>query len=345
MGRKAYLTVLNVVACLSVVILHTNFTFWWYAPSRAWVTSNAIECVFIFAVPIFFMVSGATLLDYRRRYTTKDFFKKRAEKTLIPFVFWSIVSVFFTLWHEGKGAVTLWPIGTLLTDLLNANYMGPYWFFFSLFSVYISMPMLSAVPEEKRRSVYGYGIIAAGVINLLIPFLCSLTEGAFRVSGALTVESMGGYLFFVLLGYWIDRYPIRRRWRVFVYILGLGGLLLQFFGTWGYSVRDGAINSLFKGYLNVPCALYAAAVFLFFKHFPFDKLPKWFMTLCEFFGGQTFGIYLIHQFIITLVTDYFNDWDYRSIVFRTLGAFGFFLLSSAIVWILKKLPLIRRIVP
>lgn len=34
-----------------------------------------MQAMFIFAVPIFFMVSGMNLLDYRKKYSTKVFSK------------------------------------------------------------------------------------------------------------------------------------------------------------------------------------------------------------------------------------------------------------------------------
>lgn len=51
------------------------------------------ETVFYFVVPIFFMISGATLMDYRDRYNTKDFFIKRGLCTFIPFIVWSLIWV------------------------------------------------------------------------------------------------------------------------------------------------------------------------------------------------------------------------------------------------------------
>ena len=82
-----YLSFLSVVACLAVVFLHTNGCFWNFsATGRYWLTANIIESVFYFAVPVFFMISGATLIDYSERYSTTVFFKKRILKTVIPFV-------------------------------------------------------------------------------------------------------------------------------------------------------------------------------------------------------------------------------------------------------------------
>ena len=73
--KTAYLTLLSVISMIAVVILHANGCFWAFSTDRYWVTANCIESVFYFAVPIFFMISGATLLDYRDRYDTRVFVK------------------------------------------------------------------------------------------------------------------------------------------------------------------------------------------------------------------------------------------------------------------------------
>ena len=39
------------------------------------------------------MITGTTLMQYRERYDTKTFFKKRFSKVLVPFLFWAIVMI------------------------------------------------------------------------------------------------------------------------------------------------------------------------------------------------------------------------------------------------------------
>lgn len=96
MKKKIYIQILGVIACLAVVAMHVNGCFWQFSYDRYWITANIIECICYFAVPIFFMISGATLLNYRKRYTTAVFFKKRFGKTLVPFLIWSVISA---IWY------------------------------------------------------------------------------------------------------------------------------------------------------------------------------------------------------------------------------------------------------
>ena len=101
MKKKIYIQILGVIACLAVVAMHVNGCFWQFSYDRYWITANIIECICYFAVPIFFMISGATLLNYRKRYTTAVFFKKRFGKTLVPFLIWSVISAiwYYIVYH------------------------------------------------------------------------------------------------------------------------------------------------------------------------------------------------------------------------------------------------------
>jgi len=73
-----YIVFISVISAVSVLILHTNGCFWSFSSTaRYWRTANIIECIFYFAVPLFFMIIGVTLFDFYERYTLKEYFIKR----------------------------------------------------------------------------------------------------------------------------------------------------------------------------------------------------------------------------------------------------------------------------
>lgn len=83
---KRYLSVLSVISCFGVILMHSNTLFWTFSDSPTWFVANLTGHMLNFAVPIFFMISGVNLLDYRSRYTTKEYFIKRIRKTFLPFL-------------------------------------------------------------------------------------------------------------------------------------------------------------------------------------------------------------------------------------------------------------------
>ncbi len=93
--------ILNIISCFAVVALHVNGVFWRFSYDRYWITSNFIESLFYFAVPVFVMLSGATLINYRERYSTREFFKKRVVKTFVPFIIWSFIAIVYNIIKDG----------------------------------------------------------------------------------------------------------------------------------------------------------------------------------------------------------------------------------------------------
>lgn len=72
-----YFDVLNIIACLAVLILHHNGIVWQFSKSWSWRISLLVECAFYWAVPIFLMLSGATLMNLQRKVFDTDFFQKK----------------------------------------------------------------------------------------------------------------------------------------------------------------------------------------------------------------------------------------------------------------------------
>lgn len=87
--------ILNIIAIIAVVAMHVNGIVHTYSPSRSWATSLIVDIVCYFAVPVFLMISGANLMNYRKKYDTKTFFKKRFNRVLIPTIVWITI---MTIW-------------------------------------------------------------------------------------------------------------------------------------------------------------------------------------------------------------------------------------------------------
>lgn len=172
-AKKGYtpaFDLLNIAACISVVILHVNGAIWDFSYGRYWVTSLILECAFYWAVPVFFMLSGATLVDYRERYNTKAFFIHRFSKTLPPFLFWSVVSVFWAVYSQHSLPVDMLTDWRAWIDIIfNTKAMSIYWFFIPLFALYLCIPFISSVPETARIKVFGFAFLYSFISGSCLP--------------------------------------------------------------------------------------------------------------------------------------------------------------------------------
>ena len=85
MGRNVrhyWIDLLNVIACFAVVVLHCSTSIFMNTGDAEWLIDVVYQSLCIFAVPVFFMISGANLLGYRKKYDTKTFFVKRFKKVV-----------------------------------------------------------------------------------------------------------------------------------------------------------------------------------------------------------------------------------------------------------------------
>lgn len=88
-------------------------TWWWLRV--------LINVLFYNAVPLFFMLSGATLIGYHKKYDTRTFLRKRIKRTLIPFLAMScIFSALFILTkmdEQGIGEI----FSTIIVGFITGN--------------------------------------------------------------------------------------------------------------------------------------------------------------------------------------------------------------------------------
>lgn len=111
------------------------------------------------------------------------------------------------------------------------------------------------------------------------------------------------------------------------------------------SYNAGHVVYSFRGYLNVPCVLFSVGIFVFIKY-DLVKIMKIgiIKKLVNFLDFYTFGIYLIHLDILCIFLKFFNINVY-SIIYRLFFPIILIGVSVILIWLIRKIPIIKRIVP
>lgn len=345
-----FIIYLNAISAVAVVTLHTNACFWEFSRNRWWITANVIECVLYFAVPVFLMISGATLINYREKYDTKTFFYKRIKKTVIPFIAWSLFGAIFYASSIGGGvtdtAFMEKPLEYLIDGILHTKFVGIYGFFIGLFTLYLMIPLFAAVEEAEKKRVFIYLVSLGFVLNFLFPFLDRVLPGTL-FSGVIRLDigNGNGYLWYALTGYLLTHFEVSKKERYVIYLLGAAGLLLHIGGTWRLSFEAGEVVKTYKGYGNVPCMLYSVAIFCLAKQlFAQPVRLAFFHRLILLLGRYSFAIYLLHWFMIKVLRYYFPI-NVHAIIYRLGTPLVIIPICILIAWGLRKVPLLRQIVP
>lgn len=343
-----YLDLLNIAACIAVVILHINNAVHTFSYKRYWLTSMVLEAGFYWAVPIFLMLTGATLLDYRKRYDTQTFLKRRLSKVVPPYIIWSLVAIVWRIVYLHRGTFQdVNSLGKIIDNIANNKSMSIYWFFPVIISIYFCIPVLTAIPEEMRlgkKGIYTYMILCALVTVSTLPLVAQLLGIQWNSGFQITVA--GGYLIFPLLGYSLAHTELSKVQRKIVYLLGIFGWIMYYVGTVVLSYQQGKFSSVFKGYIRLPGVLMGIAVFVFFQYHCWDfiKRNQVFVRIIKIVSGASFGVYLIHHFFLEFFVQYFainiQLWQWR-----VFGVFLIYPVSLITVLLIKKIPLLKKIVP
>ena len=346
-GNRNYdvsLSFIQIICAIAVVTLHTNGCFWNFsATERYWRTANVIECVFYFAVPLFFMITGITLLDYQEKYSTRVYFIKRAKKTLLPYVAWSLIGIVFriAIGQLSRETVSIqWVINGLLS---TSGIINLYWFFQPLFCVYLCIPLFAAISKEKKKRMADYAILIGLTVNVVIPFINNIFH--LGLSWPYSISAVSGYLFWIWAGYRIYYYPPTRKQKICIYIFAVIGLLTHTIGTYILSIEEGSIQSFFKGYNNLPCIMYSIGIFVLLRDvFQWIQKHEKMKRLIIRLGTYTFPLYLIHWFILKII-DKVAIVDTYSIIYRLFAPYLIYMIVIIITWCLRKIPGIKKIVP
>ncbi|MGN0108267.1 MAG: acyltransferase family protein [Hominilimicola sp.] len=156
-------------------------------------------------VPLFLLLSGALLLDAKKSFDAKTFYKKTLSAMVVLTVEWLI---FYGLlyarilpWVTGEPAAEGAFTDFLLT--FSGDACPHLWYMFMIVGMYMMIPVLRLFVKQKNKN-YIIGII---VVSVIIQFICKLLDLTVRESavnftgfiGKLHLEPATGYIVYI---YW-----------------------------------------------------------------------------------------------------------------------------------------------
>lgn len=337
--KKNYISILNVLACIGVVILHTFET--GYTSDANFVFEVLIRAIAYCAVPVFFMITGATLIDYRERYDTKTFFKKRLLKVIILLIIWSII-YFIINFFKGKFSINDLSFKFVFEYFFLVKTNPIFWFFVVIIGIYLAIPVISLIPQETRRKAFLYIIIITFVFNQFLPDLLYHLNLNYNYDLKFPL-TYSGWISFIFIGYYIDKYEIVKKHRVIIYVLGIIGFLTMVVPTIFISYHKNESCSWFDEYYDAPCVLYSASVFLFFKSkINNNQIVTKIMPFFNFVAPTTLGIYVLHIAIRDFLR-YFYTYSYFGM--NLVLTLSILTICFIVVKIVQKIPGLRHIFP
>lgn len=209
--RLYFEDVLNVLSCFAVVALHCSLTVFGPGRGREWELALVQQAVFIFAVPVFMMLSGANLMEYRSRYSTREFFRKRVLRVGVALLVGSVACylaycLFPNSFWGARDVAKDFSLRAFVHGFLGNTINNTYWFFYAILGVYCVAPLLSLAADRPRmlRGLLAGGFLFAFVVPTLTWAHVVRPEDASAVQGWPLLTSTS--VFYFLLGYYLRRY-------------------------------------------------------------------------------------------------------------------------------------------
>lgn len=343
----AYLDYLRLLACLAVVFLHVSVQKWAGVDiqSTTWRIYNAYSCLVRWAVPVFVMVSGSLFLNLDRPFSV--LLKKNVLRLVILFFIWSFFyAAIYALQDVIFNTASVNP-KAVLKNFLSGHYHM--WFIPMFIGLYLWTPFYSKLVKDPKlvKPLFILVLIFAFIVPFAVNLLDDFGFGFFAIFGdalsyqtsSIRVCDINAYSGYFILGYILGQHPPTKKQRRVIYLLGAIGVLLTVFLSMAYAHKYHVASArYFKAHtLNV--TLQAVAVYVFIQ----AQVTKPGRLPIRQLSQYALGVILLHPFILSVLDILGFDTAFThpilSVPVVWLAVSG---ISLGIVWVLHKIPFIRK---
>ena len=335
--RIPYLDTLRVLACLMVILVHSPHP---HEGMTSAISYGIISYLCSPCIGLFLMVSGALLFPMRG--STKEFFSKRLTRIIFPLISWSIIYIII--------ALLLGKISILdgLKDFVNIPFgcVGGFdhgWYLYLIIGIYLFLPIFNSwlSIHEKRRCEY-YLIFWA--ITMCYPYLTALV-GNFQTY---TLLEFSGYFGYIVLGYYLYKYPIPltsfKQWSTLITIsIILCGVLPAVVYIADIPNYD-TYSLIIYNYQGIHTVMMSVFIFVIIQNF--NASNKYIQSFFRNFSNLSFGIYLFNFVILREVfKPYFIQNPLNIVELEILITFVLStIISYIIIWFINNLPFKKYII-
>ena len=345
-NRIVYMDVLRVIACFSVIMIHSSayyvvkdigsFNFW---------VGNIFDGLARIGVPLFVMISGALMLDKNYQFSTQKIIK-HIIRMIVFFVFWSVLYCFI---FNIVGSIIIEHESIDITKIIVSLIKGHYhlWFVYLIIGLYLIVPLLRLWVNDTNKKYVEYFIILSIIFTYIIPQIISIGSNYSNlfehindiIERKLSLKYVGGFTTYFILGWYINNYELKNK-RI-IYILGLFGVLITIMGTYILSNTTGKALQMY-GNLYINVLFQTVAVFVIIK----DKFKNMHTNnIINSISKYSLGIYAIHALIVTIM---YRIIEKVNIDFALINIPVVFIVSFVfaylISFILSKIPVLKKVV-
>ena len=301
--RNVNIDLLRTICSICIVIMHIiDFYILSYhsVGMQFWTFINVFESIIRFAVPIFFMISGALLIkNFEERPLT--FYKKRFTSIVIPYV---TISIFYSLGNQILKTKTI-SLSIVSKNILRFDAHYHLWFFGPLITLYLFLPIIRKLIKflevSNKQFILNAYLIVWFVCSITLPFIINVTN----LTSIKYISDIWGYLGYFILGYVLNNYCkeyLKSRYNTFKFFYILA-VIATIIGNYIYLNKEtGIYNNYFINPMSLNIFVESISLFIYFTNKSFNFNSKSSNAIRKI-GMSSLYIYLFHPIFILFIKD------------------------------------------
>lgn len=340
-NRDYSIDLLKAIAIIGVIVIHTCGGGYNYPiASFNWISTIFWGSLTRASVPIFFMCSGALMLNPEKDLSLQKLFSHNIVRILLSMLFWAMAYKCYRL--HAKDALSFINLIQAGKEVLLGKQEFHFYYLQIILLVYICLPITRTLVchASKKQLQYTIGVwFALGIIYPTVqsfwPFrLLSGIPTQWQIN--MTYAAIG----YGIVGYYIKRYSLSKN--RYYFACWLVGFVIVFGGTCWISIRNGSLCQCFLEGMSIGVAVMAIGIFglciVLFSRYPIKRTGG-----ILFLSRASFCIYLVHVYFLYK----FYHWGIGIDCFACLVSIPFIallalLLSCLVYCVLRKIPIINQ---
>lgn len=331
------LKLLTLVATFLVILLHTAAGPFSYF-HLAWSVSVMYEVLGQIAFPLFLLIAGYHSLN--KNESLLSTLKKRVLNLVFPLAVWSVIYLFYNQQVNASVAKVSF------LDLLSKPIYPHLWFIYTLILLYLVTPLLNTFIQNGSQQRINYTLtvwfILASVYMLFDNVKVNLIEGL-PVPSPSNIDKVVYLSGFYIIGGVVRRFNINPKATISTVIFIISSVLTAVM-TYSLSISTFSPNRVFLFYSAPTMVVVSLACFFMLLNAGF-RWSKWAFNLVRALSRLSLGIFFVHIIVLETIFSVFTiDFEgYYSALTIPLVALLCFIISAAIVWLLRRVPWLRKI--
>ncbi len=348
--KKIHLEFLRFLAILFVIFNHTGeggYLYFSTVPdAKLYPLYFFLSVLCKIAVPLFWMVSGALLLD--KDEDIKTVFRHRFLRMGLVLAVFSFGYYLYSA--KGSPDFRFSPV-YFLTLLYSSDLAPAFWYLYAYLGMLIILPVLRKAAKNLTNAEFMYFFAAMLLFRGIVPVAeYVLWHGERSINASFIANFFSYDVVFFLMGYFLEyRLSSLKKSKAFLLLLlGAASFALMMAGTQlrlhdGGLMTDAEGERFYAGLLAVPsAAVFYSARLLFRNTDEKSSLSKTVAAL----GSVSFGVMLLEHFIrceTGFVLRTLNSFlpEFSSAVLWTLFVY---LSGGLVTWCLKKIPGVKKFI-